>query len=76
MFFLPKGQKVQFLKLNKEIQIKYKNEVYYLKKGDSIFFNEIKIICKDISFVEVNAFDNIKMIDFNVNNYKSLILEL
>ena len=71
----PKSQKVQFLKLNSQIQVKSNHQIFCIQKGDSLFLNDLKIHFKDNSFIELNTIDGIKTIDFNVNNYQSLILE-
>ena len=75
MLYVPSGQKVQFLKFNSQIQVKYKHQNFSLREGDSLFFNNIKIHCEDINRIEINSIDGAKTIDFNVNNYQSLLLE-
>jgi len=75
IFYFPNHQVVQALKLKNEVQIKYKHQIFTIKKGDSILFNNCKILTKDLNTLEVHKFNNIRIIDFNVNNYQNLILD-
>ncbi len=75
MLCFPATEKVQFLKLSSQIQLKSNHQIFCIQKGDAIFLNELKVQCKDLNFVEIYTHDGIQTIDFNVNNYQSLILE-
>ncbi len=75
IFCFPKAQKLQFLKLTDQVQLKYRGEILEIKKGDSLRLNDVTILCKELRLIEVHKLQTIKTIDFNVNNYKSLILE-
>ncbi len=73
--FSPLNNKIQFLKLNSHIQLKFRDEILYLKKGDSIFIQDTEIFYQENNKVSVQKSDSIKNIDFNVNNYQYLNLE-
>ena len=75
MLYVPSGQKVQFLKLNSQIQVKYKHQNFSLREGDSLFLNSLEIHCENINRIEIHSIGGARTIDFNVNNYQSLLLE-
>ena len=76
VFFFPKSQKFRFLKLDNNVHLKFKNEIFHLKKGDSMSLQNIDISYQEINKIEVRKNDSIKIINFNVENYHSLILDL
>ena len=73
--FFPLNNKIQFLKVNSRIQLKFRNEIFYLKKGDSLFIENIEIFYQEKNKLSLQKLDYTKKIDFNVNNYQYLNLE-
>lgn len=73
--FLPRSNKIHFLKLNSQIQLKYRDEIIYMKKGVSVLIEDIEIFYQEKNKLRLEMGDSIKSIDFNVNNYQCLNLE-
>ena len=72
--FLSSSTNIQILKLNTQVQLKYKNEVFYLNKGDSIHIKDFVVVYQKKNIIILERNDLVKEIDFNVNNYKFLSL--
>lgn len=72
--FLPNKSSIQILKLNTHVQLKYRNEIFYLSKGDSIRIDDFDVIYQKKNKIKLERNDLVKEIDFNVNNYKILSL--
>jgi len=75
LFLLPKNQQVQLLKINDRLEIKHRNKVYSVKKGDSLFLNSAQFFFEQEDLLKIETKNKSRLIDFNVNNYECLILE-